>query len=68
MPEGTFYLLPKSPDPDDVAFTRRLGWHKVFCLPGTVAEMPGYFRISITASDEMIDRSLAGFRARLSPI
>ncbi len=68
VPEGTFYLLPKSPDPDDVAFSRRLGRQKVFCLPGSVAEMPGYFRISITASDEMIGRSLAGFRAAIERV
>ncbi len=27
--------------------------------------MPGYFRISLTANDEMIERSLTGFEAAL---
>ena len=60
-PEGTFYLLPTSPDPDDVAFVERLAEDKVFVLPGTVVEMPGRFRISITANDEMTERALPIF-------
>ncbi|MGH2636178.1 MAG: aminotransferase class I/II-fold pyridoxal phosphate-dependent enzyme, partial [Actinomycetota bacterium] len=43
-PEGTFYLLPTSPDPDDVAFTERLGADKVYVLPGSLVETPGRFR------------------------
>jgi aspartate aminotransferase len=34
-------------------------------LPGEIVEMPGYFRISITANDEMIKRALPGFRIAL---
>jgi aspartate aminotransferase len=64
-PEGTFYLLPKSPWVDDMAFVRLLMEHKIYCLPGSVAEMPGYFRISLTANDAMIDRSLSGFAMAL---
>jgi aspartate aminotransferase len=60
-PEGTFYLLPTSPDPDDVAFVERLARDKVFVLPGTVVEMPGRFRISITGNDDMVERSLPVF-------
>ena len=65
VPEGTFYLLPRSPLADDLAFIELLAQHDVFCLPGTVVEMPGYFRISLTASDEMIARALPGFAAAL---
>ncbi|MDD5369564.1 MAG: aminotransferase class I/II-fold pyridoxal phosphate-dependent enzyme, partial [Anaerolineaceae bacterium] len=61
-PEGTFYLLPQSPWQDDIAFCRLLAQQHVYCLPGTVMEMPGYFRISLTASDDMVERSLEGFR------
>jgi aspartate aminotransferase len=64
-PEGTFYLLPHSPMKDDVAFTKLLHTHKIFCLPGEVVEMPGYFRISLTANDDMIQRSLPGFAAAM---
>jgi aspartate aminotransferase len=60
-PEGTFYLLPTSPDPDDEAFVERLASDKVFVLPGTVVEMPGRFRISVTGNDEMVERALPIF-------
>lgn len=59
--EGTFYLLPRSPLEDDIAFIRPLAEQHVYCLPGTVCEMPDYFRISVTANDEMIERGLPGF-------
>ena len=62
-PEGTFYLLVKSPDPDDVAFTAHLASLGALVLPGTVVECPGWFRISLTASDEMVDRGLPAFAA-----
>ncbi len=65
-PDGTFYLLPRSPIQDDLAFTNHLIAHNIFCLPGKVVEMPGYFRISLTASDDMIQRSLPGFQAAIS--
>ena len=62
-PEGTFYLLPRSPLADDVAFCDLLAEQQILCLPGKIVEMPGYFRISLTANDAMIERSLAGFKA-----
>lgn len=61
IPEGTFYLLVRSPLDDDRAFVERLAEKDILCLPGSVAECPGYFRISLTASDEMIERALPGF-------
>jgi aspartate aminotransferase len=66
LPEGTFYLLPRSPDPDDDAFAELLAAADVFVLPGRVVEMPGYFRISLTASDDMIERALPRFAAALA--
>jgi aspartate aminotransferase len=62
-PEGTFYLLPRSPIEDDVAFTDALAADGVFCLPGSVVEMPGYFRISLTANDRMVDEAIPRFAA-----
>lgn len=60
-PEGTFYLLVRSPLEDDMAFVRGLMAHKVLCLPGTVFSMPGYFRISLTANDAMVERAIPIF-------
>ena len=63
MPEGTFYVMARAPIADDVAFTDLLAKHRVLVLPGTVVEVPGWFRISLTATDEMIERGIAGFAA-----
>ena len=60
-PEGTFYLTPRSPIDDDVAFIDLLANSGVFCLPGSIVEMPGYFRVSLTASDDMIERAIPVF-------
>jgi aspartate aminotransferase len=65
VPEGTFYIMARSPIDDDVAFGELLAEENVLVLPGTVVEVPGWFRISLTASDEMVEGGLAGFeRAR----
>jgi len=63
MPEGTFYVMARSPIADDVAFTDLLAKHRVLVLPGTVVEVPGWFRISLTATDEMVERGIPGFAA-----
>ncbi|HEX2052210.1 MAG TPA: aminotransferase class I/II-fold pyridoxal phosphate-dependent enzyme, partial [Actinomycetota bacterium] len=60
-PQGTFYLLLRSPWPDDLSFCLALAERDVFVLPGRTFEMPGYFRISLTASDDMISRSVPIF-------
>jgi aspartate aminotransferase len=60
-PEGTFYLLVRSPWSDDAAFCDLLAREKIYCLPGSVFEMPGYFRISVTANDTMVERALPEF-------
>ncbi|MGH4020180.1 MAG: aminotransferase class I/II-fold pyridoxal phosphate-dependent enzyme [Pseudonocardiaceae bacterium] len=61
VPEGTFYLLPRAPLADDRAFCALLAEEGVAVLPGHVVELPGYFRISLTATDEMVERSLPAF-------
>ncbi|MDQ4021991.1 MAG: aminotransferase class I/II-fold pyridoxal phosphate-dependent enzyme [Actinomycetota bacterium] len=61
VPEGTFYLLPRAPLADDRAFCAFLAKEGVAVLPGYVVELPGYFRISLTATDEMVEWSLPVF-------
>lgn len=63
MPEGTFYTMARSPIADDVAFSDILARHRVLVLPGTIVETPGWFRISLTASDEMVDAGIPRFAA-----
>jgi aspartate aminotransferase len=62
-PQGTFYVMARSPIADDEAFGATLARHKVLILPGTIVETPGWFRISLTASDDMVERGIDGFRA-----
>ena len=64
-PEGTFYLFATSPIPDDEAFTESLVRRDVFVFPGVLFETPGFFRISLTANDGMIERSLPAFEAAM---
>jgi aspartate aminotransferase len=67
-PEGTFYVMARSPIEDDQEFVRILADHDVLVLPGTIVEVPGWFRISLTASDEMVERGLAGFAAAMREV
>jgi aspartate aminotransferase len=62
-PEGTFYVVVRSPMADDEAFAALLAEHDVYVLPGAAFELPGWFRISLTANDAMVERSLPGFQA-----
>jgi aspartate aminotransferase len=55
--KGTFYMLVGSPDADDEAFTRYLEERNVLVLPGSILETPGTFRVSLTASDAMVEQA-----------
>jgi aspartate aminotransferase len=66
MPEGTFYVMARSPIEDDVAFADVLARHRVLVLPGTVVETPGWFRISLTASDRMVEDGIPRFAAAIA--
>ncbi|MDX1514627.1 MAG: aminotransferase class I/II-fold pyridoxal phosphate-dependent enzyme [Gammaproteobacteria bacterium] len=65
VPEGTFYLVVRCPVEDEAGFCDRLASLGILVMPGSVFELPGYFRISLTASDEMVERSLPGFQAAM---
>ncbi len=66
-PEATFYIVVRSPEQDDLAFTRTLAERQVYVLPGSAFELPGYFRISLTANDDMIERALPVFAGAIRP-
>jgi aspartate aminotransferase len=67
-PEGTFYLFPRSPIADDEAFVRLLAEQGILVMPGTIFETPGFFRICLTATDEMCERALPGFAAAIARV
>lgn len=68
VPKGTFYVLVKSPLENDRTFVEMLADQDIFVLPGALVELPGYFRISLTANEEMIEGALPGFEAALQQV
>ena len=65
-PKGAFYLFPKSPIDDDVAFCAILQQQKILAVPGRGFGAPGYFRLAFCIDEDYIGRSAAGFRAALA--
>lgn len=65
-PEGTFYLFPRSPIADDEAFAGLLAEQGILVMPGALFETPGFFRICLTATDEMCERALPGFATAIA--
>jgi aspartate aminotransferase len=65
LPEGAFYLFPKSPVADDVRFTRLLKEERILVSPGRAFGMPGWFRISYAVPEAVIAGSREGFRRAL---
>jgi aspartate aminotransferase len=61
-PEGTFYIWSKWPGRDVERLWNQLADQDVFVLPGSIMHTPDYFRISLTASDDMVERALPAFR------
>jgi aspartate aminotransferase len=64
-PEGTFYLWPRSPVPDDEAFVASLERRGVLVMPGALFETPGWFRICLTATAASIEAALPHFRSAI---
>src|SRR5262245_5092084 len=62
-PEGTFYLWSKWPAGDPGRQWNALADRKVFVMPGSLMGSPGYLRISLTASDRMVEQALPAFAA-----
>jgi aspartate aminotransferase len=62
VPEGAFYLFPKSPIADDVKFTQILKEEMILAVPGVGFDGPGYFRLSYAVPDTTITGSMVGFR------
>lgn len=61
-PQGAFYMFPKSPLEDDVAFVRELQQFRVLTVPGQGFGTAGHFRISYCVDDHTLEGSLDGFR------
>jgi aspartate aminotransferase len=60
-PGGAFYIFPKAPGGDDIAFINKLKELRVLVVPGSGFGTPGYFRISYCVHDERIAGALPAF-------
>jgi aspartate aminotransferase len=61
-PQGAFYLFPKSPIEDDVAFVKELQANKILTVPGRGFGKPGYLRIAYAVETKTIEKALPGFK------
>jgi aspartate aminotransferase len=61
-PQGAFYLFPKAPIEDDVAFVKELQSKRILTVPGRGFGKPGHFRIAYAVDKKVIEKSLPGFK------
>ena len=67
-PQGSFYVFPRTPPADDVAFIRLLQAEGILAVPGTGFGRRGYMRLSLTISKDDLVRSLAGFERAMGRV
>jgi aspartate aminotransferase len=60
-PQGSYYVFPKTPIPDDVEFIGILQQEGILAVPGTGFGRPGYMRLSLTIPRAELERSFPNF-------
>jgi aspartate aminotransferase len=60
-PRGSFYVLVETPAPEE-AFCEWMAARDVFVMPGSLCGIPGHVRLSLTASDQMVEWALPKFK------
>lgn len=60
-PGGAFYLFPKTPIPDDVAFAKAAQKYNILVVPGSGFGCPGYVRMAYCIRMETIEGALPAF-------
>jgi len=60
-PGGAFYLFPKTPIEDDVAFVQALQEENILTVPGSGFVGPGHMRIAYCVDDRTIEKAMPGF-------
>ncbi len=61
IPEGAFYLFPKSPLAAEAEFVDLLKEENILVVPGSGFGTPGYFRIAYCVDDRTIAGAMPGF-------
>ena len=59
-PKGAFYLFPRSPLADDVAFVQELKKENILAVPGRGFGRPGYFRLAFCVPESTIAGAAPG--------
>ena len=62
-PQGAFYLFPRSPIDNDIAFVTELAKRRVLAVPGVGFGLPGYFRLSYCVGPQVVDGALPALRS-----
>jgi aspartate aminotransferase len=63
-PQGAFYIFPRCPIEDDVAFVHELQrQHRVLAVPGVAFGAPGYFRLVYCVDDHTLECAMPGLEA-----
>jgi aspartate aminotransferase len=57
-PQGTFYLWGAAPGGDSQVYCDALAARGIHLMPGTIFDRPRHFRISLTATMDMIEQAL----------
>jgi len=68
VPKGTFYLFPRTPIEDDVAFVRFLQEENILVVPGSGFGGPGHMRIAFCVEDSVIEKAIPGFERAMARI
>lgn len=68
VPEGAFYLFPKSPIENDLEFIGILKKYNILAVPGTGFGGPGFFRLSYAVPEKTITDSFEGFKKALDSV
>ncbi len=62
-PGGGMFVFPRTPIPDDRAFTDLLVRQRVLAVPGSGFGRPGYMRLSFAVEPRVIEGARAGLKA-----
>lgn len=68
MPKGAFYFFPKAPGGDDGKFVDALLKERILAVPGSGFGRKGYFRLSSSVDEKIIERSAAGFKRAVANV
>lgn len=60
-PQGAFYVFPRTPIPDDVAFTRELLEENILVVPGSGFGRAGHIRIAFCVARDTVERAIPRF-------